>query len=299
MNQILSIRCFARIVETGSFTKAADSLDIPKATVSRLIQDLEEHLGVQLVQRTTRRLTITADGHAYYRNAEHLVRELENVDSNFVGDHASPRGKIRIDIGGSIGKVLLIPALPSFFKKYPEVEIVLGIGDRTVDLIEDNIDCVVRGGAMTELSLVTRLLGTSSWVTCATPAYLAEFGIPFHPNDLRSGHRMVGYHSAATGRTFPARFERGAECVEVNGPYSISVNDGLARVSAGLAGLGVIQTFSFMVKDSISRGELTPILEEWTLPRYPFHIVYLPNRKLSNRIRVFIDWLIEQFEQID
>ncbi len=298
MNQLLSIRCFARIVETGSFTKASDSLDMPKATVSRLIAELEAHLGVLLIQRTTRKLTITADGHAYYDRTQRLVRELEDVDTDVAGAQAAPQGRIRVDVGGSIGQMLLIPALPAFFARYPDVHVDLGIGDRTVDLIGDNVDCVIRGGAMTELALVSRLLGTASWVTCAAPAYLETFGIPRHPDDLSSDHRIVGYHSALSGRSFPATFERATERYEVDGPSAVTVNDGLARVTAGLAGLGIIQTFAFMVKHEVDRGALVPILQAWNPPRYPFHIVYPPNRHLSHRVRVFIDWLVVLFEDL-
>jgi LysR family transcriptional regulator for bpeEF and oprC len=203
-----------------------------------------------------------------------------------------------VDIGGSIARILVIPALPAFFRKFPGIQIDLGIGDRTVNLIEDNIDCVVRGGTVTDLALVSRLLGTSAFVTCATPAYLAEFGTPSHPTDLLIGHRMVAYQSAASGRSFPAIFEHQGEQLEIEAPFSVSVNDGLARLSAGLAGLGIIQTFAFMVREHIARGQLIPILTEWSPSSYPFHVVYPPNRHLSNRVRVFIDWLVELFESI-
>jgi LysR family transcriptional regulator for bpeEF and oprC len=299
MNQLLSIRCFARVVETGSFTRAADSLEMPKATVSKLVQDLEAYLGVLLLQRTTRKVAITADGNAYYERTARLIRELEDIDLSFSGDHKKPRGKIRVDIGGLPARMIVIPALPGFFARYPGMQIDFGVGDRNVDLVGDNVDCVVRGGPMTELSLVSRLLGTASWTTCATAAYLLANGTPQHPRDIKSGHRIVSYHSALSGRAIPGVFEKKSERIEVDGPYTVSVNDGNARLAAGLAGLGILQTFTYAIRSELQAKTLVPILAGWAPTRYPFHVVYPPNRNLSNRVRVFIDWLVEIFEALD
>ncbi|MDB6145553.1 MAG: LysR family transcriptional regulator [Pseudomonas sp.] len=299
LNQLQAIRCFARVVETLSFTKAADSLDIPKATVSKMVQDLETHLGIQLLHRSTRKVTVTADGFAYYEGTARLIRDLEDFDLGFAGSHVLPSGKIRVDVGGTPGRMIIVPALPDFFARYPDMQIDLGVGDHAVDLIGDNVDCVIRGGPQSRLSPVSRMLGMASWVTCATPAYLEQYGTPMHPNDLRHGHRIIGYQQADTGRALPSRFERGTETIEIEGPYSISVNDGGARAIAGLRGLGVLQTFRFAIKEHLDSGALIPILEQWRPAPYPFRIVYPANRKLSRRVRVFIDWLVEVFETLE
>lgn len=298
MNQLLAIRCFARVVETNSFTRAADSLGVPKATVSKLVIDLEAHLKVKLLQRSTRKVAPTADGIAYYRGTASLVRELEDFDSEFTGAHVRPHGKIRVSVGGTTGRMIVVPALPQFFEMYPEIQIELGVSDRAVDLVDENIDCVIRGGDMTQLSVVSRRIGSASWVTCATPEYLAKYGTPTHPNDLLEGHRIIGYHSARTDRTIPTRFVKGTEVVEVDGPYSISVNDGAARAGAGLGGLGILQTLTYAVRGDLNSGRLVPILNDWLPAPYPFHVVYPPNRKLSNRLRVFIDWLVDVFAEV-
>jgi DNA-binding transcriptional LysR family regulator len=299
MDQLLAIRCFARVLEAGSFTRAADSLGMPKATVSKLVRDLEAHLGLRLLQRTTRRVSVTADGNAYYEQTARVVRDLEDIDDSFSGAHAKPRGKIRIDVGGVPARTIIIPALPALFERYPDIQIDIGVGDRSADLIGDNIDCVVRGGHTTEQSYVARLLGTASWTTCATPDYLRKYGTPLHPDDLLTGHRLIRYQSALTGRTLPAQFQQNGVRLEIDGPYAVSVNDGTARFAAGLAGLGVLQTFTHAVKPEIEKGTLVPILADWAPARYPFHVVYPPNRKLSNRVRVFIDWLAEIFSELD
>ena len=299
MDQLLAIRSFARVAETRSFTKAADSLGIPKATISKHIQGLEAHLGLRLLQRTTRSVTVTEDGNSYYQQTAHLVRELEDIDSSLGSAHQKPRGKIRVNVANMPAYSLIIPALPAFYERYPDMQIELGVSDRLVDLVGENVDCVIRGGPLTVNSDVARLLGTASWTTCASPTYLKTYGIPTHPNDLHDGHRIVGYHSALNSRPLPARFTRNNELIDIDGPYSISVNDGVARLTAGLAGLGVIQTFTYAAKAKLDSGELVPVLGDWAPPRYPFNVVYPLNRKLSIRVRAFIDWLLEIFETLE
>ncbi|KAF2393680.1 MULTISPECIES: LysR family transcriptional regulator [Pseudomonas] len=295
MNQLLAMRVFARVVQAGSFTKAADSLSLPKTSVSKLVAELEEHLGVRLLQRTTRRLTVTADGMAYYERAMQLMVELDDLDNSFACAQGQSRGKVRVDVGGSVATLLIIPALPDFYARYPNIQIEMGVSDRQVDLISENVDCVIRGGPLDELSMAARPLGTSSWVTCATPGYLERFGTPSDPRDLEKNHHIITYHSARTGRVMPARFERHGEKLEIRGQRRFSVNESNAHLAAGLAGLGVIHTFTYSVQAHIERGELVPILEDWRPPRYPFHVLYPPNRHLSNRVRVFIDWLAQLF----
>lgn len=298
MNQLLAIRVFARVVETGSFTKAADSLDLPKTSVSKLIRELESHLGVRLLQRTTRRLTVTADGTSYYQLTNRLMHQLEDIDQGFSKAQGLPRGKIRVDIGGSTATLLVIPALPDFLARYPDIQIDLGVSDRPVDLVSERVDCVIRGGPLSEQSLAVRRLGEVSWTTCASPGYLQRHGTPTHPKDLHE-HLMVRYHSAATGRVLPARFQRDGEQHLVEGKAAVSVNESNAHLAAGVAGLGIIHTFSYTVRAHVERGELVPILSDWQPAPYPFHVLYPPNRHLSNRVRVFIDWLVETFSRID
>ncbi|MCX4145957.1 LysR family transcriptional regulator [Paraburkholderia madseniana] len=295
MDQLLAIRVFARVVEAGAFTRAADSLDMPLATVSKLVRLLELHLGVRLLQRTTRRVTVTPEGAAYYERTSRVLKEIEDIDSGFASAHQRPRGRLRIDIGSANASCVLIPALPDFIERYPDIRVDLGVSDRQVDLIGDNVDCVVRGGSVDELSLIARPLGRASWVTCAAPDYLKQHGRPTHPDQLKNGHRIVSYVSARTGRVMPMRFQKGSERIEIGGSQGMGVNESNAHVAAGLAGLGVIQTFSFAAKDAITRGELLPVLPAWQPDPYPFFLVYPPDRHMSQRLRVFIDWATERF----
>jgi DNA-binding transcriptional LysR family regulator len=298
MDQLLAIRVFARVVEAGTFTKAADSLQMPNATVTKLIQSLESHLGVKLLQRTTRRVSVTPDGAAYYEKTGRLLKELGDIDGSFGTERVKPRGHLRIDCGGSTASLLLIPALPDFIERYPDIQIDLGVSDRHVDLISDNVDCVIRGGVLTDLSMIARQIGAAGFVTCATPAYLARHGVPAHPDDLADGHRVVNYLSARTGRAMPIRFSKNGEKIELAARHAVGVNESNGHYAAGLAGLGIFQTFNYHAKAHLASGELVSILQDWQPAPYPFYVVYPPNRHLSNRLRVFIDWIAERFAAV-
>lgn len=297
MNQLLAIRAFARVVEAGSFTRAADSLDMPNASLSKLVQELEAHLGVRLLQRTTRRVTVTPEGQHYYEKTALIVRTLEDVDSSFNIAQSKPRGQLRIDVGGSTARDVLIPALPEFMARYPDIRIDLGVSDRSVDMISDNVDCVIRGGPLDNSSLIARPIGQAAMVTCATPSYLKQYGVPAYPEELKNGHRLVAYMLAQSGRAMPFRFARDGEKTEIKVEHRVGVNESNGHMAAGLAGLGIIQTFAYAAAPALKDGTLVEILKKWRPPPYPFHVVYPQNRHVSHRLRVFIDWLVESFPQ--
>ncbi len=297
MDQLQAIRAFARVVEAGNFTRAADSLEMPNATLSKLVQELEAHLGVRLLQRTTRRVTVTPEGRDYYDKTARLLRDLEDIDTSFSSVRSHPRGQLRIDVGGSTARDVLIPALPDFLARYPDIRIDLGVSDRSVDLISDNVDCVIRGGPLDNSSLIARHIGSATQLTCATPAYLKAFGTPAYPEELKNGHRLVSYLSPQTGRPFPFRFERDGEKCEIKVDHRIGINESNAHLAAGLAGLGIIQTFSYALESALKTGALVEILRPWRPAPYPFHVVYPQNRHVTHRLRVFIDWLLESFPQ--
>lgn len=298
MDQLLAIRAFARVVEVGTFTKAADSLEMPNATLTKLIQALEAHLRVKLLHRTTRKVSVTPEGSAYYEKTMRLLKELDDVDTSFGAVQSRPRGHLRIDMGSSIANLIIIPALPEFFARYPDIRIDLGVSDRQVDLVGDSVDCVIRGGVLTEMALIGREIGKASWITCATPAYLKQYGVPAHPDELEKNHIVVSYLSARTNRAVPMSFARAGKKVDVVGTRTVGVNESNAHLAAGLAGLGVIQTFAYTAKPHIDSGALVPILADWQPSPYPFHVVYPPNRYLSNRLRVFIDWIADRFSAL-
>jgi LysR family transcriptional regulator for bpeEF and oprC len=299
LDSLHAIRIFTRVVETGSFTKAADSLDIPLATASKLVHGLEAQLRVKLLQRTTRQVTVTADGAAYYDRTVHLVRALDEINGTFGTDNARPMGKIKVDTSASIASSFVIPALPRFHERYPDIQIDLSITDSPTHIIIENVDCAIRGGPILDDSLVARPLGQASWTTCASPEYLARHGIPQNPLEIRQNHQLVSFVSARTGKVVPATFGDGATMVQIEPNSFLGVNEGNAHLAAGLAGIGIIHSFEFKVRPYIASGQLIPILENWRPAPYPYQVVFPQNRHISQRLRLFIDWLIETFEKLD
>lgn len=299
MDKFLAMQTFVRVVEAGTFTKAADLMDMPKPTVTRLIQTLETELQTKLLHRTTRRVTVTPDGAAYYDRALRLLGELDELESSMSNAKANPRGRLRVDVPASLGLAVVIPALPDFYARYPDIQLDLGVSDRTVDMLGENVDCAVRGGTLNDQSLVARRIGDVYLVMCATPDYLKRHGKPQHPRDLEENHTLVRYAMPRTGQLKPIELSKDGESHEVQGRHMISLNDSNAYVAAGLAGLGVMQALTFLVQDHISSGALEPILLDWCSGPRPIYIVYPPNRHLSNKLRVFVDWMAELFANHD
>lgn len=296
MDQITAMRVFARVVEAGTFSRAADSLQMPKPTVTKLVQQLETRLRVKLLQRTTRRVTVTPEGAAYYERTARVLAELEDIESDLTNAQANPRGRLRVDVGSSLANMILIPQLPAFHARYPEIELEIGVSDRPVNLVGDAVDCVIRAGELTDRSLVARRIATLPFVTCATPAYLERHGVPKTPADLGDGtHRVVSYFSSLSGRPIPLRYGRGEERIEIHGHTVVGVNESTAHMSAVLTGMGVAQTFDLMAEPYLASGALVEILQGWAPEPYPLHVVYPTNRHLSAKLRVFVDWAVELF----
>lgn len=299
MDQLNAMRAFVRVVEVGTFTRAAELLDLPKPTVTKLIQQLEGHLRAQLLNRTTRRVTVTMDGAAYYERALRVLGEIDELDQSMASSQARPSGRLRIDVSASFATDIILPALPGFLARYPEIQIDMGLSDRPADLIGENLDLAIRAGAIEDQSLIARRIGEMMLITCATPDYLAKHGTPQHPRDLEDGHLAIGYRRAGTSRIMPFTFASPKETIEIQGDYVVSLNDGTGYVAAGLAGLGVMQVPTFMAMAHIASGRLVPILTDWCTKPKPLHIIYPPNRHLSNKVRVFVDWLAELFARND
>ncbi len=299
MDQLNAMRAFVRVVEAGTFTRAADLLDMPKPTVTKQIQQLEAHLRAKLLNRTTRRVTVTMDGAAYYERALRVLSEIDELDSSMALSQARPSGRLRVDCSTSLAMAVLIPALPGFHARYPEIQLDLGLSDRPADLVAENLDCAIRAGEIQDQSLIARRIGEMYLITCAAPDYIARHGTPRHPSELEAEHYIVGYRGAGTSRTVPFTYVDAKESIEVRGRYIVSLNEGAGYVASAVAGLGIIQAPSFMVQEHITAGRLVPLLSGWCSAPKPLHIVYPPNRHLSNKVRVFVDWLAELFGKND
>ena len=299
MDQIQAMRIFVRVVEAGTFTRAADSLSLPKATVTKHVQALEERLRVKLLNRTTRRVTVTPDGAAYYDRTVRLLTDLDDIEASMTNARANPRGRLRIDVGTSVAQLLIIPHLAEFHARYPDIQVDLGVSDRTVDLIGDNVDCVIRGGELSDQSLVARRIGNLEFITVAAPAYLERKGKPTHPLEIEEKHASVIYFSPQSGRHYPLEFRRGDESIDITGPYQLSVNEANAYVTSIVAGLGIGQITSWQAQRYLASGALVQLLPDWTQPLLPVYVVYPPNRHLSAKVRAFVDWAAELFQRED
>ena len=297
MDQIQAMRIFVRVVEAGTFTRAADSLSLPKATVTKHVQALEERLRVKLLNRTTRRVTVTPDGAAYYDRTVRLLTDLDDIEASMTNARANPRGRLRIDVGTSVAQLLIIPHLAEFHARYPDIQVDLGVSDRTVDLIGDNVDCVIRGGELSDQSLVARRIGNLEFITAAAPAYLERKGTPTHPLEIEEKHASVIYFSPQSGQHYPLEFRRGDESIDITGPYQLSVNEGNAYVTSIVAGLGIGQITSWQAQRHLASGTLVQLLPDWTQPLLPVYVVYPPNRHLSAKVRAFGDWAAELFQR--
>ncbi|WP_447042841.1 LysR family transcriptional regulator [Vreelandella sp. H-I2] len=298
MDRFNAMQAFARVVETGSFTKAAETLHMSKTSVTQLVQQLEARLRVKLLNRTTRKVNVTADGAAYYERVIKLLADMDDADTSLSNASVQPRGRLRVDVPSPFARMILIPALPAFHARYPDIQLDLGVSDRMVDLIGESVDCVVRGGELTDLSLVARRVGDLTLGVYAAPSYLERAGWPSHPQALSlPPHYIVGLRWARAGSAFLYAMCRDGERVSVQGRYVISVDDGNAGLAAGLAGLGVVWLPDYMASEHISRGELVRLFDDWHLEPMPMYIAFPPNRHVSAKLRVFIDWVVELMAQ--
>ncbi|MHC8350003.1 LysR family transcriptional regulator [Pseudomonas sp. RT4P38] len=298
MDRFDAMQAFARVVEVGSFTKAAETLHMSKTGVSQLVQQLEARLRVKLLNRTTRKVNVTADGAVYYERVVRLLADLDDAETSLSSASALPRGRLRVDVPSPLASMILVPALPAFHARYPDIQIDMGVSDRIVDLIGENVDCVVRGGELTDQSLMARRVGDLQLGVYAAPSYLERLGTPLHPRELEdSHHRIVGFLWARTGKALPYAMRRNGESVQIQGRYVLSVDDGNAYIAAGLAGLGVLWLPDYMSKAHLARGELVPLFEDWRLDPMPIYVAFPPNRHISIKVRVFIDWVAELMAQ--
>jgi DNA-binding transcriptional LysR family regulator len=294
MDRFDALQAFARVVETGSFTKAARALDVSNTTVTQLVQQLEARLRVKLLHRTTRQVRVTDDGAAYYERVAQVLADLEDADTGLSNAAAALRGRLRVDVPTPLARQVLVPALPDFQARYPDIELHLGVSDRMVDVIGDHVDCVLRGGELADSALMARRVGELAMGVYAAPAYLERCGQPAHPRDLADdAHRLVGYLRWRSGRIAPVTMQRDGESAAVHGRHALAVDDGNAYLAAGVAGLGVLCVPRYMAEPHVARGELLPLLADWQVQPMPLYIAFPPHRHVSAKLRCFIDWVVE------
>ncbi|MFJ5434784.1 LysR family transcriptional regulator [Pectobacterium sp. CHL-2024] len=294
MDHIQAMRVFVRIVELGSFSRAAERLTLPRATVSNTIKQLEARLGVRLLQRTTRQVQITDEGRVYYERCLQLLAEIEEIDTLFTQQKQQPVGKVRVDMPHSLAREIVVPALGEFYARYPQVTLMLSANDAAINVLREGVDCVLRALQTDDEMLATRHLPSMPQITCASADYLARYGVPRSLDEL-SGHQMVGYFSLRTEHRYPLEFMSGDECITRMLPGALQVNGTDAYIASARAGLGIIQAPRRGLRPFLESGELVEILPEIPPPAMPLYVMYAPGRFLAPRIRVFIEWLDELF----
>lgn len=298
MDQLSAMRVFVRVVETGNFTRAASTLGMPKTTVTNLVQSLEARLKTTLLNRTTRRVIVTTDGALYYERAIQILSELDELDNSLSNSQAQPSGRLRVEMAGAFADLVVIPALCDFYQRYPQIKLDIGVGDRLVDYVAENVDCALRGGTPTDQSLIARKVGEMSMKACAAPFYLQKFGTPSEPEDLARDHVAVGYLMAQSGRVLDLEFVSDERTIEIIPNYILSVNDARSYVNAAIGGLGIAVAPGFMINSAIESGALVEVLPGWSIEPVPLYIVYPQRRHLSNKVRVFVDWLAKLMQTL-
>lgn len=292
MNKLLAMEVFVQVVDAGGFTRAAENMQLPKATVSTLVQGLELALEVKLLHRTTRQVSVTSDGAAYYERCLRILSDVREAEESLSNNRVSPSGRLRVDVSTAFACDIVIPALPDFFTRYPDIRLDLGCSDRPIDLIEEGVDCAIRGGELPDSALIARRIGVLQFCTAATPAYFAKHGRPMHPRDLVK-HRCINYFSSKSGKTYEWDFVRGDETILIPAPACLAVNDSMAYMAAGLNGLGLIQMGSYKIEPLLASGQMELVLEDWTSTPLPVNVVYPQNRHLSAKVRVFVEWVAD------
>lgn len=296
MDHLDALHLFTRIVEQRSFGRAADQLDVPRATATHAIKQLEARLGTRLLERSTRHVRPTPDGEAFYERCVHVLSELDDAEASLRHAASNPRGVLRVDMHGTHATGIVLPRIREFRERYPNIDIVISSEDRLVDLVREGIDCAIRGGAVRDSSLVARRLAVIPEVTCASPDYLARFGTPQHPSEL-AAHQAVQFFNSSGGRAYPFEFTIDGKIREVELKGWLTVNYAESYVVAARNGCGLIQLPRYHIEDDLRSGHLIEVLADFSGPGFPITALYPHRRQLSPRVRIFLDWVGQLYEE--
>jgi len=295
MDRIQAMQVFIRVAEAGSFVRAAETLSLPASTVTGTIKNLERYLQVRLLNRTTRRVRLTPEGLQYLAQCREILSLIEHTESSLTDSVRRPQGRLRIDMPGGIAHFIVMPNLKDFYRLYPDIYLMIGVSDRQVDLVQEGVDCVIRTGELTDSTLVARPLGRFRWVTCASPDYLREYGIPEMPEAL-SQHRAIHYFSGSGRRTNELRFTRGTEMLSVPVEGDAAVNETGLYIRLCLEGFGLAQLAENVISENLQQGKLVEVLADWQPPSVPVTMLYPHQRFLSPAVRAFVaDWVAGLF----
>lgn len=291
MDRFDQYRVFVQVAEMGSFIKAAHALELPRASVSAAVQQLEAQVGARLLHRTTRRVSLTADGQQLIERIRPLLAEVEDIDQLFHAREKQVAGRLTVDVPSRIARRLVVPALPGLLQRHPRLQLLLRSGDRAIDLVREGVDCAVRIGALHDSSLVVRPLGDIALINCASPAYLRQHGEPRHPDELADGHWAVGYASATTGRETAWEYlDAAGEPRNRDVPSQVVVNNAENYIACCRMGLGLIQIPRFDVRHLLDAGELVEVMPGLRPAPMPVSLLYPHRRQRSRRLAMFVEW---------
>ena len=291
MDKIKAMQTFVRIVEANSFSKAAETLNLPRAALTATLQKLEAYLGTQLLQRTTRRLSLTPEGAEYFRHCIDILKAVDTAELAFRGpDATKPRGLLRINLPNTVGRRLVVPHIAHFHAAWPDVQLQLSLTDRLVDLTQEGIDCALRVGTLQDSAFIGKQVGLMRFVTCASPAYLAQHGTPHTLADL-AVHRGIMHYSGRTGRAFDWDFLQDKEVVRVQMAGPIAVNDADASVDCALQGLGLAQAAVYQVRRHLDSGALVAVLPALPPTPMPMSLLTPQGRLAAPKVQAFAGWL--------
>lgn len=296
IDRMLAMRIFVRIVEARSFIRAANSLGVTPTKATIAVQSLEAILGVQLLVRTTRRVTLTPEGAAYYPRCTQVLSAIDEMECGLFNRPEQLRGRLRVAMPGMIASTIVIPAVTSFHERHPNVELAIAVSNRPVNLLSEDIDCSIVLGDLPDSDLVARRLGTVERVTCASPKYLARRGTPINLQML-SGHVAVNRLTIDAGREGGLSFEFSGRSAKLKLDGLVEVNDEYAYLACGIEGLGLIQPGRFAAAPYLASGQLVEVLETVRPPPLAVSVSYVRSRHMSQRMKSFIDWLAELFER--
>lgn len=290
MDKLDQYRVFVHVAEMSSFIKAAHALELPRASVSAAIQQLESTLGTRLLHRTTRQVQPTADGLQLLERVRAFLADAEDIDQLFQASQRKVSGRLKVDVPSRIARRLIAPALPGFLRRYPRLQVALGSTDRAIDLVQEGVDCAVRFGTLQDSSLVVHPLGQVALINCASPDYVKEHGAPMHPDDLAQRHWAVGYASASNGRELSWEFLSSNQAQQVQVSSRVLVNNAESYIACCTAGLGLIQIPRFDVQHLLDRGQLVEVMPEFRATGMPVSLIYPHRRQRSRRLNTFIEW---------
>lgn len=294
MDRLESLHVFCRVVELNSFSRAADQLQLSNASITNHIAGLESHFGVRLLNRTTRKLSLTDDGRSCYERALRLLGEMNELEDALQGARLKPKGILRVDIPTAIGRIYIAPALPRFAAQYPELSLRVHVTDRDLDIVDERADVVIRMGELKDSNMVARLIYQSRSICCAAPVYLARHGTPATPHELAQ-HTCLGFIQPNSREIVPWKFARGSETANFAPQARIAINHAESLIHAATTGAGIIQLLSSSLNPPIEIGTLVPILKDWESAGPPVYVVYPQNRHLSPKVRAFVDFVAELF----